>query len=178
LAGWCHCESAASYIFGMNTWTHPFALSLVSFPDPDFSERGLGTRLDTNVYIYNGLLSSLVQSLQQGSLWTSRPYPKLCNETNYWKSSSHKQCTTAPESWFDNTEGKEADSHNNSSEMLSSGLCASVHVRQICNKLQLRLATITPEELTSCTSKGRIRISTNIVLNLKVLSSITLSPNR
>ena len=54
-------------------------------------------------------------------------------------SSSHKQCTAAPESWFDNTEGKEADSHNNSSETLSSGLCASVHVKQICNKLQLRL---------------------------------------
>ena len=32
-----------------------------------------------------------------------------------------------------------ADSHNNSSETLSSGLCASVNVRQICNKLQLRL---------------------------------------
>jgi len=48
------------------------------------------------------------------------------------------QRTAAPESLFDNTEGKEADSHNNSSETLSSGLCASVHVRQICNKLQLR----------------------------------------
>jgi len=144
----------------------------VSFPDPDFSERGLGTRLDRNVYccqvLYNPCSRVLCQHLERIQNYAMRLI------------TGNPPCTSS------------APLRQNL------GLTTLRARRQIATIIQVKCCLVgcappymsgkfvTNSNFSYNHTRGANKLHlkrpntnfyTNIVLNLKVLSSITLSPN-